>query len=61
MYTDNDRDGSVNASKFLSEQDVPNYLKAGSRKNINRQERYNKGQKMVMLLMLLNIRMVING
>ena len=34
-------------SLYLSESDIPDYLRAGNRKNQNRQKRYEEGQQMV--------------
>lgn len=39
--------GNTHYSLFLSEEDIPDYLKAGTRQNKNRQARYEEGQQMV--------------
>ncbi len=41
------QEGGTKYSLYLSEQDIPDYLKAGSRQNKNRQMRYEEGQRMI--------------
>lgn len=41
------KNGTMQYSVFLSEEDVTGYLKAGNRRNINRQKRYDEGQKLI--------------
>ena len=39
--------GSTQYALYLTENDIPNYLKAGSRENKNRQSRYEEGAQMI--------------